>query len=253
MGPSLALLMGVTLSPIVILIGLRLSTAATTGPVVDPWMPPSGLAASAALGALAGVRVPDGQVPEAGLGGHEVTFYNVNTRETESFFLRYDGAMSADDEHRITHFFRCKRTGHERKPDRGLLQVLARVADRYDGHVFEVVSAHRWNRATSPTSKHRTGHALDLRIRGANVKEVRTYIWKMDAPIGLGYYREQQFLHVDYRPVEGKIAWDQRTENSPYYYYPAWSGRPPANARVGFHGKKRPSRNRTLRSAQPQS
>jgi uncharacterized protein YcbK (DUF882 family) len=241
----------VTLSPIVILIGLRISAAATLGPALDPWVPSSGLAASAALQSLADIHLPDSSTLSLEeLTGQHVTFYNLNTRETESFFLRFDGVMSSDDEQRMTHLFRCKRTGHERKPDRGLLQILAKLADRYQGHVFEVVSAHRFNRGTSPTSKHRTGHALDVRIRGAKIKEVRSFVWKMEAPIGLGYYREQQFLHIDSRPIEGKIAWDQRTENSAYYYHPAWSGGPPRKAKAH---KERPSQRKSLRSTQPQT
>jgi len=240
----------VTLSPIVILIGLRISAATTLGPAAEPWVASSGVAASAAVQSLADIRLPDSPLSMEELTGQEVTFYNVNTRETERFFLRFDGVMSSDDEQRITHLFRCKRTGHELKPDRGLLQILARVADHYEGHVFEVVSAHRFNRGTSRTSKHRSGHALDVRIRGANIKDVRSYVWKMDAPIGLGYYREQQFLHIDYRPIEGKIAWDQRTENSAYHYHPAWAGGPPKKDKAP---RERPSRKKSLRSAQPQT
>jgi uncharacterized protein YcbK (DUF882 family) len=243
----------VTLTPVVILIGMRISAAASLGPAADALAPSTGLAASLAIQSVADAPLPQISLEE--LTGVETTFFNVNTRETETFFLRYDGVMSKLDEQRITHLFRCKRSGHERKPDRGLLQILARLADRYRGHVFEVVSAHRFNRGTSRTSKHRSGHALDLRIRGVGVKEVRSFVWKMDAPIGLGYYREQQFLHIDHRPVEGKIAWDQRTETSAYHYHPAWSGGPKhaKKSKAKKAAKPRPSRRLSLRSSQPQS
>ena len=120
-----------------------------------------------------------------------------------------------------------------------------------DAHVLELVSAHRHNRGTSRTSKHWSGHAVDLRVRGVNVKDVRSFVWKMEDPIGLGYYREQQFVHVDWRPVEGKIAWDQRTEGSAYHYHPAWSGGPPKKQKQAKH--ERPSRRRALRSSKPNS
>jgi uncharacterized protein YcbK (DUF882 family) len=237
----------VTLNPIVILIGMRISAAATLGPAVDPWVPASGFAATLAARSLADTQLP--QISLEKLSGAEATFFNVNTRESEEFFLRFDGEMSAADMKRITHLFRCKRTGRERAPDRGLLQILARLADRYQGHVLEVVSAHRHNRGTARTSKHRSGHALDLRVRGVNVKKVRAFLWKMDAPIGLGYYRAQQFVHVDHRPLEGKIAWDQRTESSTYRYHPRWAGGPPKK----LSKQARPSRRKPLRSAQPTS
>jgi uncharacterized protein YcbK (DUF882 family) len=239
----------VTLTPIAILIGMRISAAATLGSAVDPWVPSSGFAATLAVRSLADAPFPTISVED--LSGVETTFYNVNTRETETFFLRFDGVMSKDDEKRITHLFRCKRTNHEMTPNRGLLQLLARISDHYRGHVLELVSAHRHNRGTSRTSKHWSGHAVDLRVRGVNVKEVRSFVWKMNDPIGLGYYREQQFVHVDYRPIEGKIAWDQRTEGSTYHYHPAWSGGPPKKQKQAK--RERPSRRRPLRSAKPTS
>jgi uncharacterized protein YcbK (DUF882 family) len=245
----------VTLSPIVILIGMRISAAATLAPVVDPWAPSTGIAASAAVRTLADAPLAlshRATAPET--DGAPVTFYNVNSRETASFVLPYDGKLSLAEQKRITHLFRCKRTGHELEPDPGLLKILARVADRYQGHVFEVVSAHRHNRGTSRTSKHRTGHALDFRVRGVNVKTVRSFIWKMEEPIGLGYYREQKFLHIDWRPTEIKIAWDQRHENSAYRYWPKWSGGNPFKKKQQAAAKKhRPSRERRLRSQAPQS
>jgi len=244
----------VTLTPIVILIGMRISAAATLG-ATDPWFPSSGTAASAAVETLA--DAPLRSAPDQ-LGGADITFYNVNTRETESFFLRFDGVLSKDDEKRMKNLFRCKRSGHKRKPDRGLVQILARLADRYQGHTFELVSAHRAAGRKVRTSKHFSGHAVDVRIAGVDIKEVRSFVWQMSEPIGLGYYREQQFLHIDYRPVEGKIAWDQKREGSVYHYHPKWSGGDPHKkakaARAAKKAKKqRPSRRMALRSSQPQS
>lgn len=255
-GPSLAPLTLVTLSPIVILIGMRISATATLAPVVDPWVPSPGMAASVAARTLA--DTPVGMAHEAAAPrseGAPVTLFNVNSRETETFVLPYDGVLSRADEKRLTHLFRCKRTGHELKPDRGLLKILAQVAHRYEGHVFEVVSAHRHNRGTSRTSKHRSGHALDFRVRAVGVKEVRSFIWTLEEPIGLGFYREQQFLHIDWRPAEQKIAWDQRTEDSAYRYWPKWSGGDPnkKKQKQAKKQKRRPSRERGLRSQQPQT
>ena len=250
----------VTLSPIVVLIGMRISATATLAPVADPWVPSSGIAASIAVQTLADSPISmvhkDARPSDQSQDGAQVTMFNVNTRESETFVLPFDGVLSRADQKRITHLFRCKRTGHELAPDQGLIKVLAHIAQRYDGHVLEVVSAHRHNRGTSRTSKHRTGHALDFRVEGVNVKDVRAFVWQMQEPIGLGYYREQKFLHVDWRPVNGKIAWDQRTEDSAYKYWPKWSGGDPhkkaQKAAKAKAKKKRPSRGKALRSSQPQ-
>jgi uncharacterized protein YcbK (DUF882 family) len=255
-GLSLALLTLVTLSSIVILLGMRISAMATIAPAMDPWIQSTSVAASAAVRTLADGPIRPMQQPEEDESGAPVTFYNVNTRESETFVLPFDGELSAEDEKRITHLFRCKRTGHELKPDVGLLKILAQVAERYQGHVFEVVSAHRHNRGTSRTSKHRSGHAIDMRVRGVNIKEVRTFVWQMSEsqPIGLGYYRGDKFLHIDYRPVEGRIAWDQRREGSAdYRYHPKWSGGDPNKKnKKKAKAKSRPSRSKGLRSARPQ-
>ena len=243
------------MSPIVILIGMRISATATLAPVADPWVPSSGIAASIAVQTLADTpisRIEREASSSPDQAGAPVTFFNVNTRESETFVLPNDGVLSPADRKRITHLFRCKRTGHELEPDPGLVKVLAHVASRYEGHVFEVVSAHRHNRGTRRTSKHRTGHALDFRVRDVNVKAVRSFIWKMEEPIGLGYYRVQKFLHVDWRPADGKIAWDQRTEESAYKYWPKWSGGDPHKKAAKAKKKQRPSRSKALRSQRPQ-
>jgi uncharacterized protein YcbK (DUF882 family) len=223
---------------------MRISAAATLGPAADAWAPTSGLAASVAVHSLASTPF---RIAEDDAAGAPITIWNENTKETETFVLPFDGVLSQADQQRIKHLWRCKRTGHELTPDRGLIKILARIADHYPGVVFELVSGHRHNRGTSRTSKHWSAHAADFRMRGINVKEVRTFIWKMEEPIGLGYYREQQFLHVDWRPVEGKIAWDQKREGGIYHYYPAWSGGDPHKK-----NKKRPSRSLALRSSRPQ-
>jgi len=156
--------------------------------------------------------------------GAPVTFVNVNTHETESVVLPDDGVVDADTEARITHLFRCRRTGKERKPDQGLLQMLARLAHRYPGRVFEVVSAHRAAPASVRTSQHYSGHAIDLRIDGISLVELRTVAWQMhDMPRGVGHYHERGFIHIDHRPGEPTIGWDQRRKGQGYQYNPRWA------------------------------
>ena len=207
----------------VLLIGLRLSTAGV-GPAEEPWAAePPGLAASIAVDSLTDSPIrlsPDEQ------SGSDITFYNVNTRETENFFLRYDGAITHADEARMEHLFRCKRSGHMHKVDRGLLRILARLADHYQGHVFEIISAHRARPLPKVrTSKHYSGQAIDIRVRGVRTRTVRDWVWHniIGMPIGLGYYVRENFLHVDHRPGEARVAWEQRHKNGHYHYNPRWA------------------------------
>lgn len=158
--------------------------------------------------------------------GSEVTFFNVNTRETETFFFRFDGVVSKEDQKRLKHLFRCKRSGRERTPDQGLIQILARLGQHYPGKTFELVSAHRAIPYAVRTSKHWSGHALDFRIRGVKLVDVRTFLWELSGavPMGLGHYHKDGFLHVDHRPDEDSIAWDvTRRGRENYRYHPRWS------------------------------
>ena len=206
---------------ILVLLGLNVNAPAPVE-ALDPWSAINTLRASIAVRTLADSPL---RIAPEDLGGADVTFYNVNTRETEEFFLRFDGVMTAEDQDRLEHLFRCKRTGRTRAPDRGLLQILARLAERYPEHVFEVVSAHR-RRRSDRTSKHYSGHAVDLRIRGVKIKELRDYVWQTFSPkmnIGLGHYLREGFIHIDHRPDEPSIGWVQTRKNNPYRYHPRWA------------------------------
>ncbi len=185
------------------------------------------LSASAAVLALTeSAAATPWRSDEVASQGSEVTFYNVNTRETESFFFRFDGVVSKEDQKRLKHLFRCKRSGRERTPDQGLIQILAKLGQHYPGKTFELVSAHRAIPYAVRTSKHWSGHALDFRIRGVKLVDVRTYLWELSAavPMGLGHYHKDGFLHVDHRPDEDSIAWDvTRRGRENYRYHSRWS------------------------------
>ncbi len=216
-----------TLTAILVALGLHLH-APQMEDMMEPVSPAqSALSAAAAVLALTDTAAPVSQARfEEPQGGAEVTFYNVNTRETESFTFRFDGVLAAKDEARLQHLFRCKRSGHERKPDRGLVQILAKLGQKYPGATFELVSAHRALPYAVRTSKHWSGHAVDFRIRGVSLVDVRSYLWELSGsmPIGLGHYHKDGFLHVDYRADEPSIAWDvRRRGRQNYHYNPRWA------------------------------
>lgn len=216
-----------TLTSILVALGLQLHTPPLSDLLEPAHAGQSPIAASAAVLALTEsfVAPPRARLAEVADGAH-VTFYNVNTRETESFFFRFDGVLSETDEARLTHLFRCKRTGHRRRPDRGLVQIMARLGERYPDRVFELVSAYRARPYAERDSKHRTGHAMDFRVRGVSLVEVRSFLWELSAkmPIGLGHYHRDGFLHVDHRPEEPSIGWDVRRRGREHYRYnPRWA------------------------------
>lgn len=217
-----------TLSSILVALGLQLHLPQLAD-VVEPVE--TGHTAMSAAAAVLGLTESGSalQAPRAdrnAADGAEVTFYNVNTRETETYFFRFDGVISHEDEARLMHLFRCKRSGHQRKPDQGLLQIIARVGAEYPGHVIELVSAHRAIPFAVRTSKHWSGHAMDFRVRGVSLVDVRTFLWEMAGtrPMGVGHYHKDAFLHVDSRPGEPSIGWDvRRRGRENYHYNPRWA------------------------------
>jgi len=217
----------VTLTSVLVALGLQLHLP-QLAEVLEPLYPGQpALGATAPVLALTESSTFAPTLERAGnQSGADVTFYNVNTRETESFFFRFDGVLSAADEARLTHLFRCKRSGHERKPDRGLVQIIARLGAEYPGHTFELVSGHRAIPYAVRTSKHWSGHAMDFRVRGVKLVDVRTFLWQLSGsmPIGLGHYHKDGFLHVDFRNDEPSIGWDvRRRGRENYHYNPRWA------------------------------
>jgi hypothetical protein len=84
-----------------------------------------------------------------------------------------------------------------RRLDPGLLVRLRRIGDRFPGHDIEITSGYRPDARES--SRHRTGHALDLRVLGAPLEEVHAFALGFDES-GVGLYPTSEFLHVDVRP-----------------------------------------------------
>ena len=122
---------------------------------------------------------------------------------------------------------RCRISGRTRRIAAGTLALLADVAARFPGREIEVVSAVRdepdRTREGVKHSKHYSGHAIDLMVRGAKLTEVRDVMWKNHHDIGVGYYPTGQFVHIDYRPDVHDTAWTQQRPNADNQYHPRWS------------------------------
>jgi uncharacterized protein YcbK (DUF882 family) len=207
---ALVLAAGVALAPVAVVNSAPspyVSTAALAGPLAP------------AIAALAAERERHVAL------GVELELYNVNTRETLKVTLTPEGALDDAAAKAISHFLRCKRTGRERTIDPGVLRLFATVVATFPGHVVEVVSGVRARGFGARESKHYTGHAIDFRIRGVSTKRVREVAWSLDDAVGVGHYHEEDFLHLDHRPGEGRIAWDQRRPGSKKKYHPRWAGR----------------------------
>lgn len=146
-----------------------------------------------------------------------------------------------------------------RRLDEGLLTRLQRIADRFPGHDIELTSGYRPDARES--SRHRTGHALDLRVVGASLEEVHALALSFDES-GVGLYPTSEFLHVDVRPrvtrwvdlagpgepanmVEVVTARDGHAHGAPALRWPASGG---ADVPVVPTAGAAPARRATVRS-----
>jgi uncharacterized protein YcbK (DUF882 family) len=151
----------------------------------------------------------------------EVNLYDENQQEHATIVLGRDGSMDGDTAKEVKRLFKCRRSGRERNIDRGTLSMLADLAVKYPGKTIEYVSVYRGNSEESRTSPHRAGRAIDFRIRGVNPTEIRDYLWRTYSEVGIGWYPQESFIHMDHRPGEKDIAWTFLKGDN--FYNPGWS------------------------------
>lgn len=153
----------------------------------------------------------------------DLSLHNANTRESAIISVPIDGQLDPWTAEQLGRFFRCKRTGTWKAIDGGLVAMLADLAQQYPERLIEVVSAYRAPPYERRTSPHRQARAVDLRVEGVPATEVRDYLWTSNTEVGIGYYQQQQFVHIDHRHGENDIAWTQRRAGEEYKYHPFWS------------------------------
>jgi hypothetical protein len=78
----------------------------------------------------------------------------------------------------------------------GLLPLLARLAEHFDGHAIQIVSGYR--PGAREGSRHRFGRALDLRVADVDVETVRAFL-DGEPYTGVGLYPTSGFVHLDVR------------------------------------------------------
>jgi uncharacterized protein YcbK (DUF882 family) len=151
----------------------------------------------------------------------EVKLWDENLRVGATLLLDHDGNSDEATTQKIRHIFRCRDTNRERAISRKTLAMLADVAERYDGKTIEFVSAYRVRRGEGKDSPHRAGRAIDFRIRGENLMELRDYLWRKYTHVGIGWYPSEKYIHMDSRPKDFDTAWTfVRGKNR---YHPHWS------------------------------
>jgi uncharacterized protein YcbK (DUF882 family) len=220
---SIHLVMLFSLLPLAAVGWLSAAPASTTGPGT-----PATVVDAAGLAAVEMPQSPDATATVA------VPIYDVNHREARVFKIARDGTVDEETRTEIQRMFRCKRTEHQHQIDKGSLALLADVSSKWPGRTIELVSAYR--RTDSRTSRHRQARAIDFRIEGVKMTEVRDYIWATHTELGLGWYPRQNFVHMDHRPGDRDYAWTQ--VGSKERGNPSWSSRVRRNEALRVPGSR---------------
>lgn len=151
----------------------------------------------------------------------EVKLFDENHQVHASVGIRRDGTMDEQTAAEVKHLFRCRQTDRERPIARRTLAMLADLAEKYESKTIEFVSAYRVQAGESATSPHRDGRAIDFRIRGVKLPEVRDYLWRKYTDVGVGWYPSEQFIHMDTRPQIHDTAWTFMSGEN--HYHPYWA------------------------------
>lgn len=152
-----------------------------------------------------------------------VALANSLSPEVMLFNVGPGGYVRSDQVSSLEHIARCRRTSRELPINPKVVDMLADVAEHWPGHVIELVSGVRAPPYGAPHSRHFIGYAIDLRVRGVPITEVRDFIWNTHHNVGVGYYPEGNFVHMDTRTSDQEIAWSGHGDSLPLEYHPRWS------------------------------
>lgn len=151
----------------------------------------------------------------------EVKLYDENLRVDATVILNRDGSTDDVTKKQVRHLFRCRTTNWSLPIKKRTLAMLADIADRYEGETIEFVSAYRAQKGESRTSPHRHARAIDFRIRGRQLREIRDYLWRNNTEVGIGWYPSEQFIHMDSRPTMHDTSWTFLKGKN--HYKPYWA------------------------------
>ena len=130
-----------------------------------------------------------------------IELFQVNTKETLKLRFSDDrGRPVRDLQKRANRFFRCHHTNTVGRMNPRLLRLLFETGRHWPGQRLEVVSGYRHPTvAKNPHSPHMKGLACDFRVVGVKNTDLRDYLRRAYPHIGVGYYPNSSFVHMDVR------------------------------------------------------
>jgi uncharacterized protein YcbK (DUF882 family) len=130
-----------------------------------------------------------------------VVLFTVNHKETLSLRLRdAQGKPIKGNQRRFDRFLRCHHTEKKHAMHPRLMRMLYQTGRHWPGRRLEVVSGYRNPTvAKNPRSPHMKGLACDFRVDGIKATELRDYLRNTFPKVGVGYYPNSTFVHLDVR------------------------------------------------------
>jgi uncharacterized protein YcbK (DUF882 family) len=151
----------------------------------------------------------------------DVKLFDDNQKLSAEVAIERDGGVDDGTAIELKHLFRDWRHGGEKPVHKKTLAMLADVAEHW-GKPIDFVSVVRLGRDEEWESPHRKALAIDFRIRGVALSMIRDYIWKKYTDVGVGWYPNEGFIHMDTRPAGiHDTAWTFLRGHE--IYHPYWA------------------------------
>jgi uncharacterized protein YcbK (DUF882 family) len=130
-----------------------------------------------------------------------VVLFHINHRETLRLRLSdAAGKPVKGVQAQINRFLRCHYTKRQHAMNPRLTRLLYEIGRHYPGRRIEVVSGYRHPKfAKNPRSPHMKGLACDMRVAGVKNTELRDFFRTRFKNVGVGYYPNSSFVHLDVR------------------------------------------------------
>jgi uncharacterized protein YcbK (DUF882 family) len=130
-----------------------------------------------------------------------VVLFTINHKETFPLRLRdAQGRPIKGNQRRFDRFLRCHHTEKKHAMNPRLMRLLYQTGRHWPGRRLEIVSGYRNPTvAKNPHSPHMKGLACDFYVDGVKTTDLRDYLRKTFDKVGVGYYPNSSFVHLDVR------------------------------------------------------
>ena len=130
----------------------------------------------------------------------------------------------------LRRFLRCHHTGRVHSIESRLPQLLYTVSHHFGDRAITVIAGYRAPKIAlekgNPRSPHKQGRAVDFRIEGVQLSDLRDYLLRAFDKVGVGYYPNSGFVHLDVGRKK-RVSWIDYSHPGERSRYSPESATPP--------------------------